>query len=71
LFPEIPEGVYAVAVCHDEDGNGECAVNLLGLPKEGVGVSNDVLRRLGPPRFEDAKFRLESLRRSLEVRLAY
>jgi len=47
---------YAVAVCHDANGNEECDTNFLGIPKEGVGVSNNAKGRFGPPSFEDSKF---------------
>jgi uncharacterized protein (DUF2141 family) len=32
--------------------------NLLGIPKEGVGASNDARGHFGPPKYEDAKFKL-------------
>ena len=55
-FDRLAPGRYAIAVCHDENDNGVCDKNIFGIPKEGVGVSNDALRRFGPPRFEDASF---------------
>ncbi len=55
-FDGLAPGIYAVAVCHDENGNGICDKNIFGIPKEGVGVSNAALRRFGAPRFEDASF---------------
>jgi uncharacterized protein (DUF2141 family) len=47
-----------VAVFHDENGNGKLDTNFLGIPREGVGVSNNKLRKLGPPTWEDSKFGL-------------
>ena len=71
VFAGLPFGEYAVTVCHDENANVECDVNLLGIPKEGVGISNDLRRRLGPPRFDDAKFLLDSPRERLEIEIRY
>ena len=40
-FPGVAPGTYAVTVHHDEDGNGKMKHNFIGMPKEGVGVSNN------------------------------
>jgi len=58
-FKNIPEGVYAVTVYHDENGNGKLDKNFIGFPKEGVGISNDAKGSFGPPTFKDAKFVLK------------
>lgn len=71
VFAGIPFGEYAVSVCHDENGNAHCDVNLLGMPKEGVGISRGALRRLGRPRFDDAKLLLDSPRASIEIQVRY
>ena len=53
---DVPPGTYAVQAYHDENGNGKVDRGLFGIPREGVGFSNDApLRRKGP-RFEDARF---------------
>jgi uncharacterized protein (DUF2141 family) len=59
-FAGLPPGRYAVSVLHDEDGDRAMATNLIGMPREGYGVSRDAVRRLGPPRFDDAAFALAS-----------
>jgi uncharacterized protein (DUF2141 family) len=56
VFPSVASGTYAVALFHDENGDGKLDKNLIGLPAEGVGVSNNKFRSFGPPRWEDAKF---------------
>jgi uncharacterized protein (DUF2141 family) len=56
VLPGIPPGTYALAVCHDENNNGDCDTNFLGIPKEGVAVSRDAKGFMGPPKFCDAKF---------------
>jgi uncharacterized protein (DUF2141 family) len=40
-FANLPAGSYAVSVHHDEDGDGKLKTNFIGMPKEGVGVSNN------------------------------
>ena len=42
----------------DENDNEKVDQNLLGLPTEGIGFSNDAPIRLGPPRYADAAFQL-------------
>jgi uncharacterized protein (DUF2141 family) len=58
-FPSVPPGTYAVALFHDENGDGKLDTNVLGLPREGVGVSNNKFRSFGPPTWNDAKFALK------------
>ncbi len=56
---EVPPGIWAVQAYLDEDDSGRMARNVLGIPKGGLGFSNDAPFRFGPPRFADAAFRLE------------
>jgi len=58
-FSNIKHSFYAVSVYHDKDSNGRVNSNILGIPIEPVGVSNNAKGRFGPPKFEDAKFYLE------------
>jgi uncharacterized protein (DUF2141 family) len=58
-FPGLAPGAYAVAVYHDENGNGKMDANFLGIPKEPTGASNDAKGKMGPPKFEDARFALD------------
>lgn len=62
---------YAVAVVHDEDGNGKLDTNFIGIPREGLGASRDARRTFGPPRFEDAKVRLTRGRTRLPIAIVY
>jgi uncharacterized protein (DUF2141 family) len=55
-FGDVSPGTYAVAVFHDENGNGKLDTNFLGLPAEGVGTSNNRRPLVGPPTWEGAKF---------------
>jgi uncharacterized protein (DUF2141 family) len=68
-FADLPDGTYAVTVFHDENGNGKLDTNFIGIPSEGVGVSNNH-RRLGRPTWEDARF-VVNKDVSIEIALRY
>jgi len=70
-FSGLPHGAYAVAVLHDENGNGKMDVNFLGIPKEGAGASNNPEPRMGPPSYEECRFALNSDRLALDIDLVY
>lgn len=40
-FGGLAPGAYVVTVQHDEDGNGRLKTNFIGIPREGVGISNN------------------------------
>jgi uncharacterized protein (DUF2141 family) len=71
VFTGLHEGVYAVSVFHDENMNQKLDKNLLGIPKEGYGASNNPKKKMGPPDFEKTKFQLSGAGQSLEIRLMY
>lgn len=52
-FPNLPAGRYAIAVIHDENGNGRMDKTLM-FPKEGFGFSRNAPVRMGPPSFGSA-----------------
>jgi uncharacterized protein (DUF2141 family) len=62
--------VYAVMVFHDENSNGKLDKNILGIPKEGYGASNNLARKMRPPTFDEARFSISS-DQSVEVKLFY
>lgn len=72
VFDALAPGSYAVAVVHDTNGNQRIDTNALGLPTEAYGVSNNRTRALSAPRWEEARFQLETGQRvQLDVRLRY
>ena len=70
-FEDIPAGTYALAVIHDETENGELDTNLLGVPTEGYGFSNDAIARLGAPSFSAASFTYDGQNLDLTISLRY
>ncbi len=70
IFKNIPEGVYAIAIYHDENSNQKMDRNFLKIPKEGYAFSNNVFGTFGPPKFEKAKFEVkEDIQ--MEIKLKY
>lgn len=67
-FKNIPSGIYAVALFHDENQNGKLDKNILGIPKEGFGFSNNPKATFSEPTFDEAKFVLKNSKNlSIEV----
>ena len=66
----LPSGDYAVALFHDENGNGRVDT-MLGVPSEGVGFSNNPRLLFGPPSFRRAAVALTNQTARETVRLRY
>ena len=54
----LPPGIYGARVLHDLNGNGEMDSNFVGMPKEPWAFSNNATGRLGPAKWQDAKFEI-------------
>ena len=70
-FEDIALGTYALAVIHDENRDGELATNLMGVPMEGYGFSNDAKATLGAPSFEAASFSYNGQSLKMTIALQY
>lgn len=64
-------GVYAAAVYHDENGNAKFDRNVIGLPGEGGGFSNNPSLFLFSPSHEQAAFHVSNSQTRLEIQLSY
>ena len=51
----VPYGEYGLAVFHDENKNGKMDKNVLGIPQEAYGFSNNMRVTFGPPKWEKSK----------------
>lgn len=69
-FGPVPEGRYAIALIHDENGNGRLDKRLM-IPREGFGFSLDAPVMMGPPRFSSAAFAVGEAREHLTIRMRY
>lgn len=54
VFSGVLEGRYAIKSFADENGNARLDTNIIGLPVERYGFSNNARGRMGPPAFDAA-----------------
>ncbi|MBU2225830.1 MAG: DUF2141 domain-containing protein [Gammaproteobacteria bacterium] len=57
VFTDLIEGSYAIKIMHDANDNGELDRNIMGIPSEGYGFSNNA-GKFGPASFKEASFRV-------------
>jgi len=55
-FNNVESGNYAVSLFHDENDNKKLDTHLFGIPKEDYGCSNNARGTMGPPKWKDAVF---------------
>jgi uncharacterized protein (DUF2141 family) len=67
----LPAGRYAAQVFHDENRNKKVDRALFGIPKEGIGFSNDARISLGPPKWADAKFDFSGQPQTISLKMRY
>ena len=70
-FTDIKPGSYAVSVLHDENQNEDLDTNMLGIPKEGYGFSNNVTGIIGPPSFRKARFHVPAGDSAITIKMKY
>ena len=70
-FSGIAPSTYAVSVFHDENSDGKLDTNFIGIPREGVGASNNAKGHHGPPKFHDAAFPFAGGRLDLQITITY
>lgn len=68
-FDRIPAGKYAISVFLDENDNGDLDTNLVGMPREKYGFSNNVLPAMRPASYEEAAFEVKNAPGSLSIKL--
>lgn len=71
ILDGIPHGNYAVSVFHDENDNDNLDLDLLDVPIEGFGHSNNPKTQKRAPSFNEAKFQLRSNEKLIKVILRY
>lgn len=69
-FGRVPKGVYAIALFHDENGNGKLDKRLI-IPREGYGFSRNAPVMMGPPRFASAAFATSGADHHETIRMRY
>lgn len=68
---DVPPGRYAIQAFHDANADGKLAQNWFGIPREGIGFSNDAMGHLTRPRFSIAVFDHGTARQRIAVSLRY
>ena len=71
VFENIPQGTYAIAVFHDENDNGVLDKNMLGIPTEGYGSSNNQKKLFRTPNFNECKFKVGKSQVTQKIELNY
>jgi uncharacterized protein (DUF2141 family) len=71
VFRGVTAGRYAVSAFHDENSNGKMDTNFMGIPREGVGASNNARGHFGPPKFDAAAFQYSGGTLDLSITVAY
>jgi uncharacterized protein (DUF2141 family) len=66
----VTPGDYAIAIVHDENGNGKLDT-FAGIPREGVGFSRNPVLRFGAPSFRSASFAVSGAAVEQVIRLKY
>lgn len=69
ILKGVPQGEYALMLYHDENGNHKLDKNMIGIPKEPYGFSNNVKPGLGLPDFKDVKFLVDVEGTLLEIEM--
>jgi len=68
VFKGLKPGAYAVLVTHDENGNGTLDTNMIGMPIEAYGFSNNpkVMRK---PTWDEARFDVGAQDAAIDIHL--
>jgi uncharacterized protein (DUF2141 family) len=65
----IPNGVYAIAMYQDLNGNGKLDANILGIPNEPYAFSNNRIPLFSEPSFDKCKFQFSQQNQQISINL--
>jgi uncharacterized protein (DUF2141 family) len=68
---ELPPGEYGATVLHDENMNAKMDRNLIGIPREGYGVTNNPKPRRRAATFKESLFTLPAEGATLTISIQY
>jgi uncharacterized protein (DUF2141 family) len=71
IFDNVPFGEYAIVFLHDENDSGDMDTNMMGIPQEGYGASNNAVNTFSAPKYKEAKFRLSSTNTTQSLKVYY
>jgi uncharacterized protein (DUF2141 family) len=65
----VEPGNYAVAVFHDENGNGKMDKRVFGIPKEPYGFSNNFRPKMSAPKFSDCQIQVGNNGKAIQIEI--
>jgi uncharacterized protein (DUF2141 family) len=68
-FSDLVPGSYAATVYHDINSDGKLTTNLMKIPSEPYGFSNNARGLFGPPSFKDASITLGEEDLTIEIQI--
>ncbi|MGA2409242.1 MAG: DUF2141 domain-containing protein [Candidatus Binataceae bacterium] len=69
VFPHKAPGTYAATIFHDEDNDGKFKRNLIGIPKEGFGFSNNYHPSVRAPTWDEGKFNFSGGQKAITINI--
>jgi uncharacterized protein (DUF2141 family) len=69
--PNVAPGVYAIQAFDDDTGGGVIHQGLFGIPREGIGFSNNARLHLRGPKFSEAAVTVGDDAKRINLRLRY
>jgi uncharacterized protein (DUF2141 family) len=70
VIDNLPAGTYGISVMHDANSNEKMDSNMIGIPKEGFGFSNNAKGTFGPPGYEKTKIEFAASKQ-ISIELTY
>ena len=68
-FDSIPAGKYAISVFLDENDNEDLDTNVVGIPREKYGFSNNVMPAMRAATYEEALFEVKDAPGTQSIKL--
>ena len=65
----VEPGDYAIAVYHDQNGNGKMDKRMFGIPKEPYGFSNNIKPVMSAPKFSECRFTVGDSGKAISIKL--
>jgi uncharacterized protein (DUF2141 family) len=66
---DLAQGEYAISVFLDENHNNKLDTNILGIPKELFGFSNNPRILTGPPSFQECEISIDRNNKEFKIKL--
>jgi uncharacterized protein (DUF2141 family) len=68
-IPQLPVGSYAISCFHDLNGNGKLDTNLVGIPTEPYGFSNNTRPKFRAPTWNETKILVTPTSQHIAIQL--